>query len=52
MDETQLQWGRLLALIDMRNKGTHASGRRLHRGHVLSEVDYAIAWFTNFSKYF
>jgi hypothetical protein len=52
LDETQLQWDRLFALIDMRNKGSHASGKRLQRGHVLSEVDFAIAWFTNFSKYF
>ena len=52
IDETQLHWDRLFALIDMRNKGSHASGKRLQRGHVLSEVDFAIAWFTNFSKYF
>lgn len=52
LDETQLQWERLFALIDMRNKGSHASGKRLQRGMVLPEVEFAIAWFTNFSKYF
>ncbi|WP_213956743.1 MULTISPECIES: hypothetical protein [unclassified Variovorax] len=52
LDETQLEWVRLFTLIDMRNKGSHASGRRLQRGHVLSEADFAIAWFMNFSNYF
>jgi hypothetical protein len=52
LDESHLQWERLLTLIDLRNKGSHASGRRLQRGVVLSEAEFAIAWFANFSKYF
>ena len=52
LNETQLQWDRLFSLIDMRNKGTHASGRLLRREHVLSEAEFTIAWFENFSKYF
>ncbi len=52
LDQSQVQWERLLDLIDIRNKGAHASGRRLQRGPVLSEAEFAIAWFENFSKYF
>ena len=52
LDGSQLQWERLLTLIDMRNKGSHASGRRLQRGIVLAEAEFAIEWFANFSKYF
>jgi len=52
LDEAQVQWDRLLTLIDTRNKGSHASGKRLHRNHALSEAEFAIAWCTNFSKFF
>lgn len=52
LDGSQLQWERLLTLIDMRNKGSHASGRRLQRGIVLAEAEFAIEWFANFSQYF
>ena len=52
LEDTQVQWERLLDLIGMRNKGAHASGRRLLRGEVLSEAEFAIAWSENFSKFF
>ncbi|NML48032.1 hypothetical protein HHL11_30065 [Ramlibacter sp. G-1-2-2] len=52
LDDAQVQWERLLDLIGMRNKGAHASGRRLQRGDALSEAGFAIGWFENFSKYF
>lgn len=52
LDSKLLEWDRLLALIDMRNKGVHASGRKLVVSQVIAEADFAISWFEKFSPYF
>jgi hypothetical protein len=52
LDSNLLDWDRLLALIDMRNKGVHASGRKLVASQAIVEADFAINWFEKFSPYF
>jgi len=47
-----LQWERLLALVDTRNKGSHASGNRLHGNDVLEMASFAIAWHRQFEPWF
>jgi hypothetical protein len=47
-----LQWGRMLELTDLRNKGSHASGQRLDHQHSLDMADFAVAWHEQFIPYF
>lgn len=47
-----LQWARMLALTDLRNKGSHASGQRLDRQHSLDMADFAVDWHEQFIPYF
>lgn len=52
LDPTSLQWERLFSLINLRNKGSHASGRQLDRNQVLQEAAFSFDWIGNFSSYF
>lgn len=52
LDSTSLQWERLFSLINLRNKGSHASGRQLDRNQVIQEAEFSIDWLGNFSSYF
>jgi len=52
LDSTSLQWERLFSLINLRNKGSHASGRQLDRNQVLQEAAFSFDWIGNFSSYF
>lgn len=52
LDSGSLQWGRLLTLVDRRNKGSHASGERLQGQDVLEMAHFAIAWHGQFEPWF
>jgi len=49
---SSLQWDRVLGLVDMRNKGSHASGKSMERHEMLEMADFTIAWQEQFKPYY
>ena len=49
---SSLQWDRVLELVDVRNKGTHASGQTIEHVEMLAMADFALAWQEQFKPYY
>jgi hypothetical protein len=47
-----LQWDRVLELVDMRNQGSHASGKKIDHNEILALADFALAWQEQFKSYY
>lgn len=52
LDANTLNFTRLIALADLRNKAGHASGYHFDQPQVIGLSDFAIQWTTNFKEWF